>query len=541
MVKNKVTSQDLLQGVGAGLCLLDKDFRIQWVNKQQADWFGSPKDIQGKHCYNIFEHRPKVCPGCPTRRVFKTAKVEIGKRRIGYTQNGKQRYFQLTVSPIKDHTGNVLYALELVQDVTERIKKERQNNRFIRQIKIMYQRLSLVNKKLHYNLDRLKGIVNKIMNSNLKFRRRYKRQKSSFLKIKKELESIFKINRTLTSGIDSKKIASLITHFTCELMHTEGCVLRLLDKEKQTLTITASYGVSKGFLKKQFPLKVKESVVGLAVTKKKPVVIENVDKDLRLKPKSKELLKEEGIKSVLCMPVVFQNNILGVISTYSKKPRHFLSDEIEVLNIFASQVAIALQESRYYENIHMNYFNTIHSLALALEARDIYTRGHTERVTRYALEIAHAFSLSPHELEILRYASQVHDIGKISIPDSILGKPGKLTPDERAIVELHPVKGEEVLEPLDFLKPALPVVRHHHERYDGTGYPDGLSKERIPLLARIIACADAFDAMTSERPYRRRKLTVQEALKEIKNNAGSQFDPRVSQVFIKIIRTQLPA
>jgi len=118
-----------------------------------------------------------------------------------------------------------------------------------------------------------------------------------------------------------------------------------------------------------------------------------------------------------------------------------------------------------------------------------------------------------------------------------LHKPAKLTPAERAIIELHPLKGAEMLQPLEFLQPALSVIQHHHERFDGTGYPDGLEKDKIPLMARILACADAFDAMTSDRPYRRRKLTVEEALTEIKNNTGSQFDPYIARLFIQIIRS----
>jgi HD-GYP domain-containing protein (c-di-GMP phosphodiesterase class II) len=148
--------------------------------------------------------------------------------------------------------------------------------------------------------------------------------------------------------------------------------------------------------------------------------------------------------------------------------------------------------------------------------------------------------MSREELEVLRYAAEVHDIGKISIPDFILNKPGRLTSAERAMIELHPIKGAEILEPLDFLKEALPIVRHHHERYDGTGYPDGLDKDRIPIMARIITCADSFDAMTSERPYRRRKLTVEEAITEIRNNTGSQFDPRIASNFIKLLQHSRP-
>jgi HD-GYP domain-containing protein (c-di-GMP phosphodiesterase class II) len=238
------------------------------------------------------------------------------------------------------------------------------------------------------------------------------------------------------------------------------------------------------------------------------------------------------------MPVVFCNKALGAISVFSGKPHYFSKEEIRILDIFASQVAVAIQETKYYEDIHKNYFETIHALVLALEARDVYTRGHTERVTRYSTEVARFLHMPKEELEILRYAGEVHDVGKISIPDFILNKPGRLTPAERAIIELHPVKGAEMLEPLEFLKSALPIVRHHHERYDGTGYPDGLERDKIPVMARILACADAFDAMTSDRPYRSRKLTVEEALAEIKINSGSQFDPHIANLFVKTLNTQ---
>ncbi|MFC1805018.1 HD domain-containing phosphohydrolase [Candidatus Omnitrophota bacterium] len=536
----KLDSKDIIQNIGAGLCLLDRRYQIIWFNQHQADWIGPLDKLRGMHCYKAFERRPHICPGCPTRKVFKSGSIQNGKLRIAYTKEGEKRYFQLVVSPIKDESGRVKYALELVQDITERVLRERRKLLLGRRIKKAQGNFSAANRRLRRNLHRVKNIVNRILQSQLALKKRYRKSKSEAVNMKKELQDIFKINRALSSSLSSKKITSMITKFTCELMHTDACNLRLLNDDKEMLILESSYGLSESYARRARVVKLSESIVGEAVKNSRPVIFEDIYKK-KARLKFKKLMKGQGFKSGLCVPVVFQRRALGTISAYSRKPRAFSHDEIEILSIFASQIAVAIQESRHYDDIHMNYFNTIHTLALALESRDVYTRGHTERVTRYALRIGRALQIPELDLEILRYAAQVHDIGKISVPDSILNKPGKLTPAERAIIELHPVKGAEVIEPLAFLKPAIPIVRHHHERYDGTGYPDGLSRENIPLLSRILACADAFDAMTSERPYRKKKMTIEEALDEMRHNIGSQFDPKIFRLFVKSIEAQLSA
>jgi HD-GYP domain-containing protein (c-di-GMP phosphodiesterase class II) len=182
----------------------------------------------------------------------------------------------------------------------------------------------------------------------------------------------------------------------------------------------------------------------------------------------------------------------------------------------------------------------IASLERLLEARDPYTRGHSERVRYYCREIASRLALSLEEMTALDQAARLHDLGKIGIPDYILYKPGPLSPPEWAQVKLHPQKTVEFLRMFSFLQPALPLIRGHHERWNGKGYPDGLSGEDIPLGARILSVVDAYDAMTSERPYRP-KLSHQEAIEQLKRDAGIQWDPRVVETLIQVLTEEQPS
>lgn len=537
MVNDKISPHDIINGVGAGLCLLDRNFRIMWINRHQADWFGDPQVLCGKHCYAAFEQRKHVCRGCPAAKVFKTGKVHTA-RRIGVTKTGKKQYFQLTVSPIKDKDGRVDFALELVQNITDKVINDRHNSVIAHRLKNMCAHLSVVNKKLRHNIHRLKAIAARMSVFSSSINKKYHRKVSELLGLQEELKDIFKVNHVLISAVSPEKILSLITRLSCELTHADACILRILDNSGKALSIASSYGIHNELKRNVQSVNVNEGISGRAFNSGKPTIVHDVAINGKLEHKFKEVFNREGVRSAVAVPISFQGKAMGAISVFSRNAQHFSREKIKCLSVFALQVAIAIQESRHYEDIHKNYFDTVHALVLAEEARDPYTRGHTDRVTKYAMALGKMLRLSHEELETLRYAGEVHDIGKIGIPDFILGKPGRLTPAERAMIELHPVKGAEMLEPLEFLKPALPIVRHHHERFDGTGYPDGLEKEKIPIMARVLACADSFDAMTSDRPYRNRKLSTEEALAEIKNNSGSQFDPKISRSFIKLIRSQ---
>jgi len=189
------------------------------------------------------------------------------------------------------------------------------------------------------------------------------------------------------------------------------------------------------------------------------------------------------------------------------------------------------------KNLHALYLGAMGVMVGTMEAKDHYTKGHSERVTHYAVNIAKELKLPEGQQELIRYACQLHDIGKVGVRDSILHKLEKLTNEEWEEIKLHPTISANILKPLGFLDGGIPIIQHHHERYDGSGYPEGLKIDSIPLGARIIAVADAFDAMTSERPYRKAK-SKDEAIAELKKNTGSQFDPIIVKAFLEVLEKE---
>ena len=211
----------------------------------------------------------------------------------------------------------------------------------------------------------------------------------------------------------------------------------------------------------------------------------------------------------------------------------FRRSELRLLISIAEQVAVVISNTDLYHDLERFVFNVVKSLVYAIEAKDVYTRGHSERVSRYCMLMAKRLGLEEDQQNNLHWASILHDVGKIGIPESILTKPDRLTDEEYSTIKDHPQKGYTILQPLDQLSDSLPSILHHHERYDGGGYPQGLKGEETPLLARIIAVADTFDAITSDRAYRPGRRP-QEAMAIIKEVAGTQLDPQLVEVFEEV-------
>lgn len=238
-----------------------------------------------------------------------------------------------------------------------------------------------------------------------------------------------------------------------------------------------------------------------------------------------------GSVSALSVPLISADGPIGAVTVGTGDAGfRFVSDDVRLLATIANHVTTAIGTVELFESLHESYLSTVRSLAAAVDAKDPFTRGHSDRVAMYAALAAEEMGLTQEQCMALEMAAYLHDIGKIGIPENILLKPGRLSDEEMSRMRNHPLIGASILEPVSFPWPITPVVRHHHERWDGTGYPSSLEATRIPLLARILSVADAYEAMISDRPYRAGR-TSEEALAELVAGAGMQFDSDVVDAF----------
>jgi putative nucleotidyltransferase with HDIG domain len=248
-------------------------------------------------------------------------------------------------------------------------------------------------------------------------------------------------------------------------------------------------------------------------------------------------IADGAMSSVLCVLLRTPRRKLGVLHLdRSVFQDAFDEDDLKLADALAAHASAGIECAMLLRKQREMFLNTIMVLAQMVELRDEYTGGHTQRVTKYALALATHMGLPQDQVELIRLGTPLHDIGKIGISDEILRKPGKLTPSEFATMQSHTTLGAEYLSNIPELRSVIPIIRNHHERWDGTGYPDRLAKTDIPQLARIVAVADAFDAMTSDRPYHvgKKGRPPEEAFAEVERQAGRQFDPDCAQAFLEI-------
>jgi len=330
-----------------------------------------------------------------------------------------------------------------------------------------------------------------------------------------------------TENIDA--FLDLILTVTVKALDGNIGLLLILGEDKKELIVKSTYGTSAPYAKNtQIPLG--EEVAGWVVKQKKPLLIPRLHKISV--PEDNPL---PFAPPLICAPLVFKNKVMGVISINGKKQDiDFTEDELVILSNIASQVALAIENARLSFDNQKNYLETISALALAVEARDVYSRGHSDRVRDYAVKIAVQMGLSQQQIKTIKEAAQLHDVGKIGISDEILKKPNALNDFERNIMEQHPLIGEGIIIPLHGMAHLRDPLRHHHERVNGEGYPDRLKGNEISLEAKILGVADSFDAMTTDRPYRK-KMDFNQAKEELLKYKDIRYDRKVVDAFISCL------
>lgn len=347
----------------------------------------------------------------------------------------------------------------------------------------------------------------------------------------KELEALLKISQKLTSTLNLGRLLSLIMESSAQVMGAEASSLMLLEEESGELIFRTTWGGKKKI--KELRLKVGEGIAGWVAKTGKPLLIKDVKRNPRF---SSRFDRTTGFKtkSILCVPLKIKDRIIGVVEVLNKIEGSFSQEDLRVFTALASQAAVAIDNARLYTELEELFFSIIKSLSAAIDAKDPYTEGHSERVADYAVKIAEGLGLGEEEIKQVRLAGLLHDIGKMGIDDRILRKKKELTRKEYKQIKNHSTYGADILRPIKKLKDIIPGVKYHHERWDGKGYPEGLKREGIPLLGRIIGVADTFDALTSDRPYRK-ALDKKKALNIIKENTGTQLDKVVVGSFLQAV------
>ncbi|NLK21211.1 MAG: HD domain-containing protein [Epulopiscium sp.] len=347
-----------------------------------------------------------------------------------------------------------------------------------------------------------------------------------------ELKNLFHFSQEVTSNFDKYELLRIALKDIVPFINSSfGAVfvskekgLRLVDtyyRDSATFSIIeplAKRIISRGYLNYDISL---EDV--------------QIHTDIEKTPKFYKILKDkliEKFKSMALVPVLDKNK--HIVAFIVLLGEYIDENEKYLLSCYSNVLSIALENAKLYDDINKMFFDTVKVLANAIEVKDMYTKGHIDRVTDYSVAIAKKMNFEKKQLEKIKIAAALHDIGKIGVPDEILNKPAKLSEDEFNVIKLHPLKGYEIIKDIPALKDISVHVKQHHERIDGKGYPEGLKKEEISLEAKIISVADAFDAMTSDRPYRK-GMNFKKAADILSNNKGSQFDEYVVNVFLNYL------
>ena len=353
--------------------------------------------------------------------------------------------------------------------------------------------------------------------------------KQQLLDLQKRLAAIYNANQIISSEHDLHKLFERVMEQIFALVPAHNGVIILKDEETGE-PVTSFVKTGSG----NREVVISSTIVSRALEKCEAVISMNAAEDDRFDGGMS--IVTQNIASVMCTPLIHQQEVLGAVYVDTRGATSaFVQSDLELLVALAGPAAIAIRNAQYMHKLERAYHDTIVALSNSVEARDHYTVGHTWRVTNFALQMARAMGWTEEQLKTCEIGGVLHDVGKIAIEDSILCNPGRLTDEEFAKMKVHPEKGARMMKDIPFLKPVIPYCLYHHERYDGCGYPFQISGDKIPIEGRLIAVADTFDAMTSNRPYRK-GMDPEHAIAELEKGKGTQFDPECVDALVRCYR-----
>jgi HD-GYP domain-containing protein (c-di-GMP phosphodiesterase class II) len=357
------------------------------------------------------------------------------------------------------------------------------------------------------------------------------------------LAALHDIDLVINSSLDLRVTLNILLDQVVEKLNIDAASVLLFNQRAQMLEFAAGRGFRTHSIE-NYRLRIGEGISGQAAMERHLIQALNLD-ELDDTLAYSYIMHEEGFESYFSVPLIAKGQVKGVLDVFNRKALNPDQDWYNFLETLGGQAAIAIDNTTLLEDLHrtnveltLAYDTTLEGWSKALDMRDEETEGHTQRVTQLTVQIAQQMEIPEEDIIHIRRGALLHDIGKMGIPDRILLKPGPLDENEWQIMKSHSSMAYTLLYPISYLRPALDVPLYHHEKYDGSGYPNGLKGEQIPLAARIFAIVDVWDALTSDRPYRA-AWSTKKSLDYIKEQSGLHFDPQVVEIFLNIIKNEL--
>ena len=356
------------------------------------------------------------------------------------------------------------------------------------------------------------------------------------------LETLIANMGQIGSTLDRDQILRLIINYAREMLNAEACSLFLVDEGSGDLVLTVASNINANVSVERIHVPAGKGIIGHVIRHGETILVPDVKRDKRHYTKVDQ---RSGFitRSILSVPLVTRTvvlggergtskeRIIGGLEAMNKMDGTFTEDDAQLLRSFTTQAATVLEVASLYANANELFLDVIKALTAAIDAKDPYTEGHSQRVCEYSVEIARQIGLPPERIHYIRIGSLFHDVGKIGVPDIVLGKAGQLTAYEYSQIKQHPTIGARIMSQVRMMTPEIPALAQHHERLDGSGYPNGLRDNQISLAGQIVAVADVFDAMTSDRPYRR-GMPVEEVFNYMQERTGTYFDKACVEALI---------